>query len=52
MMGSEMSFDEVIEVLDHYTAPPKDGDYDQHTLLAMRAVYDLVAPVPNRIEDE
>lgn len=33
--------------LDHFTAPPKDGDYDQHTHDAMRAVYDLMAPGNN-----
>ncbi len=36
------TFKECMEELEHYTAPPKDGDYDQHTQNGMKAMYDLV----------
>ena len=37
-----ISFEEVIDQLDEFTGPPSDGDYDSHTFLAMKAVYDLM----------
>ena len=37
-----MTFSEVMDELDYFTAPPKDGDYDRHIHDAMKAVYDLV----------
>lgn len=39
-----MTFKEILHRLDHFTAPPKDGDYDEHVQNAMRAVYDLMRP--------
>ena len=37
-----MTFDQVLKRLDKYTAAPKDGDYDRHTMEAMKAVYLLM----------
>lgn len=36
------TFEIVLSMLDEYTAPPEDGDYDRHTQEAMRAVYDIM----------
>jgi len=37
-----MEFKEVMLILDRFTAPPQNGDFDEHTKNAMRAVYDLM----------
>ena len=37
-----MTFAEVMEKLNDFTARPKDGDWDEHTQAAMKAVYDLM----------
>lgn len=38
---SRIKFEDLLEdsEIDKFTAPPKDGDYDAHTLSAMKAVY-------------
>lgn len=41
-LGLPPKFEVVLEMLDEYTAPPKDGDYDRHTQEAMKAVYDIM----------
>ena len=35
------TFAQVLFALDHYTAKPKDNDYDRHVYQAMRSVYDM-----------
>ena len=37
------SFQDVLTELDEYTAAPKDGDYDRHTISAMSAVYAVMS---------
>jgi hypothetical protein len=45
------TFETVLGMLDEYTAPPEDGDYDNHTLKAMRAVYDIMMNHINKAEE-
>lgn len=37
-----ITFKEVVEKLDRFTAPPPDGDHEQHLMNAMKAVYDEI----------
>lgn len=45
------TFETILRMLDDYTAPPEDGDYDRHTQEAMRAVYDIMMKEVMKRED-